>query len=451
LVHHLVGRSLADIIRRPLEIGVLAAFLFALNPRLSLIALIVAPPVVLAANRLGGSMRRGTRRIQEKVGDLAVRFQEAIDGIRIIQAFRAEAREVERFGAENDEYLRRAYRTGRVEAATSPLMEAITAVGIAGVLLAGGADVLAGGMTPGAFFTYAAMLMATYQPAKTLVSVHNDLQRAGAALDRIDGLLAERPAVADRPGARRLPGLERAIRFRGATVAFDGRTVLGPLDVEVRRGERVAVVGPSGAGKSTLLNLVPRFLDPATGAVEIDGIDLRDATTESIRSLIGLVTQETVLFHDTVEANIAYGRPGATRPEIERAARAAHAHGFIERLPRGYETLVGERGLALSGGERQRIAIARAILADPAVLLLDEATAALDSAAEREVQEALAGARAGRTTLEVAHRLSTVASADRILVLDAGRLVEEGRHGDLLRRGGLYANLWALQTARATG
>lgn len=445
LVQQLVGRSLADLLRRPLEIAVLTGFLVLLNPRLCLLALLVAPPVLFAANRLGASMRRGTRRIQEKVADLAVRFHEVIEGIRIVQGFRGEAREVARFRGETEEYLRRALRTGRVDAATNPLMEAITAVGIAAVILVGGLDVLAGRMTPGALFTFSAMLMATYQPAKTLVGVLNDLQRAGAALDRIDAVLAEIPAIAEAPGARDLPPLDRSIRFRGVRFSYGEAPVLDRVDVEIRRGERVAIVGPSGAGKSTLLNLVPRFLDPTEGSVEIDGVDLQGATLESLRGRIGIVTQETVLFHDTIAANVAYARPEAPRAAIEAAARIANAHDFVARLPEGYETVVGERGVRLSGGERQRIAIARAMLADPPILLLDEATSALDSAAEREVQEALGRARAGRTTVEVAHRLSTVAGADRIVVLDGGRVVEEGRHADLLARGGLYARLWALQ------
>jgi subfamily B ATP-binding cassette protein MsbA len=328
-------------------------------------------------------------------------------------------------------------------------MELLGALGMAGIIFYGGYNVILGHSTPGTFFSFLAALLMLYQPIKSLSSVQNIVQEGLAAATRVFGLMDREPEITDAPGAATLAPLAREITYAGVGFAYDGReNVLHDIDFTVRRGEVVALVGPSGAGKSTLLNLLPRFYDPTGGAIRIDGHDIRRVTLASLREQIGVVTQQTILFNDSVRHNVAYGRLTATQGEILHALQDAHAYDFVMALPEGLDTLIGEQGVRLSGGERQRLAIARALLKDPPILILDEATSSLDSESEREVQQALDRLIIGRTTLVIAHRLSTVRNADRIIAMEDGRIVEIGSHAELLAAGGLYRRLYEMQFAR---
>ncbi len=451
LVQHLASTVTADLVRRPFEIVFLVGLLVWFDPLLAGASLLVAPFVVGIVRVLGKSIRKRSARMQEGMADIAARLAETVGGIRIVQAFAAEETMKARFRRAAAEYLERARRAYLATAAATPATEFVTALAIAAIILYGGGTVIAGRLTPGSFFAFMAILMATYQPVKTLVNALSEASRAAAALDRVYAVLDTVPSIVSR--ANRPAEFRHELSLEKVTFSYDAvpkaeggsEAALVDITLSIRRGETVALVGPSGAGKSTLLSLLTRFHDPVAGRITLDGIDLRDLDLVSLRRLTGLVTQETFLFNDSIEANIALGRSGATRAEIEAAAEAAHILDFVRRLPDGFETVVGERGTRLSGGEKQRIAIARSLLVDPPILLLDEATSSLDSESEKHVQAAIERLIEGRTTLVIAHRLSTVQRADRIVVLDRGRIVEEGRHADLLARNGLYARLHAIQ------
>ena len=330
-----------------------------------------------------------------------------------------------------------------------PIMEFLGSLGMAGIIFYGGYAVIKGTSTPGTFFSFLAALLMLYQPIKSLSAVQNIVQEGLAAATRVFGLMDRDPEIKDRLGAVTLPPLQKDIVYQKVAFAYDnGRAVLQDIDLNVARGEIVALVGPSGAGKSTLLNLLPRFYEVTEGAITIDGVDIRDVTLNSLRAQIGVVTQQTILFNDTVRHNVLYGRLDASEADIIAALKAAHAYDFVAAMPEGLDTLIGEQGVRLSGGERQRLAIARALLKDPPILILDEATSSLDSESEREVQQALDSLIVGRTTLVIAHRLSTVRNAHRIVVLEDGRIVETGSHTDLLAAGGLYRRLYEMQFAQ---
>jgi subfamily B ATP-binding cassette protein MsbA len=326
-------------------------------------------------------------------------------------------------------------------------MEVLAAFGIMGALWYGGHQVIAGTMTPGDFFSFTAALALIYGPVRQLSRIMNTIQQSTASVERVFEILDTPPAIADRPGATALPGFTSTLRFEGVSFRYPGSPDLTLRDItlDIRRGEVVAFVGMSGAGKSTLIDLVPRFHDVTAGRITVDGHDVRDVTQASLRATIGVVTQETFLFSGSIHDNIAYGRPGATVDDVARAARQAHAEEFIRASPDGYATLVGERGVRLSGGQRQRLAIARAFLKDPPILILDEATSDLDAESEFMVQQALTDLMRGRTVLVIAHRLATVRNADRIVVVHEGRIAEVGRHDELLAREGVYRRLYALQ------
>jgi subfamily B ATP-binding cassette protein MsbA len=339
-------------------------------------------------------------------------------------------------------------RVQRVRAIPSPMMEALGGLAVAGVILYGGHQVVVGARSPGTFFSFITALLLAYQPLKVLAALNVGLQEGLAAAQRIFTVLDLEPAIRDRPGAVTLAASRGEIRFAG--VSFDypsGARALDGIDLVVPAGKRVALVGASGAGKSTILNLIPRFYEVGAGSIAIDGTDIRDATLASLRGAIALVSQEVSLFDDTIRANIGYGRLGADEADIVAAATAAAADGFIRDLPQGYDTEVGEHGIKLSGGQRQRIVIARAMLKNAPILLLDEATSALDTESERQFQAALRQLMRGRTSLVIAHRLSTVIDADLIYVIDQGRIVERGTHGELLHKGGAYARLYTMQFA----
>jgi subfamily B ATP-binding cassette protein MsbA len=443
-----VTGALPSYVRDGLTLVVMLANCFILDWRMSLVVFCGVPIALWPVLRLTKRLKALTVKAAADSGMLTATVQEALAGIRVVQAFGMERFESRRYVEQVDRYLRLVRRSYRVRAISSPLMEVMGAVGIAAAIWWVGGRILANEIEPGKFFTFIAAVMLLYQPVKQLGRVGQTAIAGVAAAERIYEVLDARSPVED-TGTRVLPPFREAIRFERIGFSYDGeRPVLRDFDLEIRRGEVVALVGAAGGGKTTVANLLPRFWDPGSGRVTIDGVDLREATLASVRAQISLVTQETVLFNDTVRANIAYGRPDLPLAQVERAARLADAHDFIVAMPRGYDTVVGERGSSLSGGQRQRIAIARAFLKDAPILVLDEATSALDTQTERLVQEALERLEEGRTTVAIAHRLSTVRNADQIVVLDGGRPVERGTHEELMALGGRYAGLVA-RDARA--
>ncbi|MEP7028124.1 MAG: ABC transporter ATP-binding protein, partial [Candidatus Eisenbacteria bacterium] len=415
--------------------------------KLALVSLLILPPVVFMVVWIGRRMRRRSEATQERMADVQAVLHETLANVRVVKSFHAEEWEAGRFARENDRYYRAFLRLKRMGEASSPITEYAMIVVASGVLWYGGQLIFRDHtLEPQNFILFVVALLTMMSPLKKLSNINSTMQEGLAAGDRIFRLLDTKATIADRPGARAVDGFHDAIRFEDVEFSYaEGGTVLERLSLTLRRGETVALVGPSGAGKSTIADLLPRFYDPTGGRITLDGHDMRDLRLADLRPLFGIVPQETILFHDTVARNIAYGRDDLPRERIEAAARAANAHEFISRLPEGYDTPIGERGVKLSGGERQRVAMARAVLKDPAILILDEATSALDSANEAQVQDAIEHLRHGRTALIIAHRLSTVQRADRILVLEHGKIVEEGRHAELLARGGLYAHLHGLQ------
>jgi ATP-binding cassette, subfamily B, bacterial MsbA len=446
-IQYAVSETLGDLMRESLSIVAYAGVLFYTDARLAVVCLTGAPLVVYPLVRLGQSVRRTTRRSQEALEHISHVSAEAFGGHRIVKAFGAEGREAEKF----DRASWHLYRTNmRVTSALSvlpPLMEFMGGVAFVGALWIGSQEISSGRLTSGDFVAFIAALFLMYAPAKKLSRVNANLQQALAASERVFDILDTHSEVHDRPGARPAAPFRRAIEFRDVTFAYagaDGATLDG-VNLTVEAGQMLAIVGRSGAGKTTLVNLLPRFYDVTGGAILLDGLDLREVGLASLRGQIGIVTQETVLFDDTIAANIAFGRPSATRAEIEAASRAAHAHEFIVSLDEGYETSIGERGQRLSGGQRQRLAIARALLRDSPILILDEATSSLDAESEMLVQEALSTLMRNRTSFVIAHRLSTVRRADAIVVIEHGRIVESGTHDALLARGGAYAKLYELQ------
>ena len=444
-----VAQTMGDLLRESATLVGLAGLLLYQDTGLALVCLTGAPVVVYPLIRLGQRVRRTTRRGQEELEHLSHISAEAFAGHRIVKAFAGEQYEQQRFDQASERLYRMNMKVTSSVSALPPLMEWLGAFAVVGVLWYGSREIAAGELTPGGFSLFVGAMLLMYAPIKRLSRVNANIQQALAAAERVFETLDARSEATDKPGARRLPPLERSIAFRDVSFAYDdapGEKVLDRVSFEVDAGQVVAVVGLSGAGKTTLVNLVPRFYEVTGGSIAIDGADIRDVTVESLRSQIGIVTQDTVLFDDTIGNNIAYAAPSASRDAVEAAARAAHAHEFIATLPAGYDTLIGDRGQRLSGGQRQRVAIARALLRNSPILILDEATSSLDAESELLVQDALAKLMLNRTAFVIAHRLSTVRRADRIVVLDHGRVQESGRHDDLLAANdSLYAKLYALQ------
>ena len=448
LVQRAVSETVGDLARESLTLVGSASLLFYYDAKLALVCMTAAPLVVYPIVRLGKRVRTVTRWSQEAQEHMSHVAGEAFTGHRIVKAFGAEGREATKFERASSTLFRTNLKVTRVLAVLPPLMEFLGGVAIAGALWYGSREIAQGRLTAGEFTSFVAALLLMYGPIKKLSRVNANLQQAMAASERIFELLDTHTEVGEQPGAVALPSFTGSIKFTDVSFGYDAgrdRSALRGVSFTVDAGQMVAIVGRSGAGKTTLVNLLPRFYDVTSGAITVDDHDIRDVTLASLRAQIGMVTQETVLFDDTIAANIAYGTPGATMAAIEAAARAANAHDFIVAQPQGYEATIGERGQRLSGGQRQRLAIARALLKDSPLLILDEATSALDSESERLVQQALATLLLNRTSFVIAHRLSTVQRADAIIVLERGRVVEIGKHHELVERGGTYARLYQMQ------
>lgn len=419
--------------------------------KLASIALIVLPVAFYPLFLFGSRLRRLATKRQETMANLSVALHESFSGARIVKAFGMENYEKRRFSGYNQSVLLYHLKTEWIEALSSPLMEFIGTIGVAAVIGYGGYQVVQGNSTPGTFFSFIAGVLMLYRPVKDLSRVNSVLQRGVASAMRVFAVLNEDNTLLEKPSAGELPPIREGIEFRHVSFAYEDKLVLRDINLRVRVGEVVALVGSSGGGKTTLANLVPRFYDVTRGAISIDGVDIRDVQIKSLRRQIAIVTQQSFLFNDTVRNNIAYGDIQGSEQDIIAAAKAAYAYDFIQQLPKGFDTVVGEQGVILSGGQRQRICIARALLKDAPILILDEATSSLDSESELEVQQALENLLQGRTTFVIAHRFSTVQSADRILVIADGKIVEEGTHDHLLARDGEYRRLYDIQFQKSSG
>jgi len=445
LMQNAVANRLLDLFQQSITLLVLLLLLLSTNFKLALISLVLAPVLVYPIVRFGKGMRRTSHRSQERMADLASLMTEGIRGHRVVKAFGMEEFEMTRFREATRRHLRVNLWAQMLANAAGPVVESLAVVGAAALLIFAGKAIRAGDLNVPALMQFLTTLLTMYDPIRKLNKVNLILQEAMAAGQRVSRLINAPNDIDERPGARTLDGVRERISYESVGFAYDDRQVLREVELTIRAGEIVAVVGPSGAGKSTLVNLLPRFFDPDSGKITIDGVDTRDLTLKSLRALIGIVTQDTVLFNDTVRNNIAYGRSDLPFERVREAAAAAYADEFIMELPHGYDTVIGESGLRLSGGQRQRLAIARALLKNAPILILDEATSHLDTHSEALVQKALYNLMQGRSTLVIAHRLSTVIKADRILVMDSGRIVEEGSHKQLLELGGSYKRLYDLQ------
>jgi subfamily B ATP-binding cassette protein MsbA len=453
LMANAVAGVLKDIFQQGLTFLAMLGVIFYQNWELAALSIVVIPLSAYTMVRMGQRLRNLATRGQERIGDMASLLQESLAGIRMVKAFGREETETLRFKASNKAFLQTTMKAIQVSSLGSSHMEVIGVIGVAVIVWYGGYLVIHDAMTPGAFFSFLAAMFMAYTPIRRLSGANNTIQQALSAAERVFEVL-DLDTEQDRDrGHVELSPITRALEFKGVTFRYErhGLDALSDIDLSIRAGETVAFVGSSGSGKTTLVSLVPRFYEPTEGRILIDGVDIRDCTLRSLRAQIGIVSQDVVLFDESVAVNIAYGRPDATKDDIVQAAKLAYAHEFIERLPSGYDTLIGERGVKLSGGERQRLAIARAILRDPAILILDEATSALDTESERVVQMALSNLMKNRTTLVIAHRLSTIQNADRIVVLDRGRIVEVGSHETLLLQNGPYKRLHAMQFQDVAG
>jgi subfamily B ATP-binding cassette protein MsbA len=436
-----------DALKEPLNILGFVVLLFMIKWQLAFLSLVVLPVAMLPIVKFGSKIRRRGTRAQEWRAEVNTILQETVSGIRVVKAFGMEEYENRRFREASSQVFRAFMRIWRVESLTSPVLEVLGGIGIIIAFGVGGHLVSIKSLTPGAFMAFLGALASLYQPVKRIGQINNVVQRGLAGMARVFELLDTRPEVPAHPDTVTLGRMQQGVGFHRVSFGYEPeRLVLRDVTFTAKMGEIVAIVGTSGAGKTTLVNLIPRFYDPTSGTITIDGVDIARATLPSLRQQMGIVTQETILFDDTILNNIAYGQSGVPPEKVMEAARIANATEFIEALPEGYRTRIGERGVRLSGGQRQRIAIARAIQKDPPILILDEATSALDAESERLVQEALDRLMENRTTFVIAHRLSTIIRADKILVLDEGGLVEQGTHAELMAAAGVYHRLYQSQS-----
>ncbi|MEE3046073.1 ABC transporter transmembrane domain-containing protein [uncultured Thalassospira sp.] len=447
-----VSSSLTGFGKDLLTAIVLIGVMFYQDWQLAIIAFTVFPAAILPIARLGKRMRKVSANTQQQIGEFATLLEQTFQGVRHVKAYGMEPYECSRMEKLVETVFRLSFKAQTVSARSSPIMESLGGAAITTIIIYGGSRVIDGASDPGSFFSFITALLLAYEPVKRLANINISLQSGLAASQRVFMVLDLEPEIKDAPDATELKVSGGNINFKNVAFSYNPEiTALRDIDLDIKAGETVALVGPSGAGKSTILNLIPRFYDIDAGAITIDGQDIRGVTLESLRKATALVSQEITLFDDTVRANIAYGRAGASDAEIEEAARHAAAHDFILQLEHGYDTIVGEHGVKLSGGQRQRIAIARAMLKNAPILLLDEATSALDTESERHIQGALSELMKGRTTLVIAHRLSTIVDADKICVINNGRVIEQGKHEELLELGGAYANLYNLQFSEENG
>ena len=445
LVQGAMTNAVTGLVRDLVTIIALIFVVFYRDFKLALIAIVVFPIAIYPLLQFGTLLKRYARRMLVSLEDITARLNETITGIRIVKAFAMEDYERDRFRVENEKLFQAFMRRFRIRALSNPVMETLGGVGVCAIVYYGGLQVIEGTSTPGTFFSFITALLMLYEPIKRLNEVYMTIQEGVSAGERIFEIVDTEFDVADKPDALVFNETPGQIVYDNVSFSYDHDTVFEGVNIKVKSGEAVAIVGESGVGKSTILDLLPRFYDVRSGAVRINNVDIRDMTQRSLREQIGMVTQQTILFDDTVRANIAYGKPELPIEDVVAAAKAAHAHDFISALPKGYDTIIGENGIKLSGGERQRIAIARALLKDAPILILDEATSNLDSDSERAVQKALEVLMEGRTTLVVAHRLSTIRNVNRIYVMARGGIVEQGAHDELLARNGEFARLHKLQ------
>lgn len=452
LIRDSITTGLTDLFDQPIQIiigfGVIAVVKLWFNISWSLIflSICVLPAILYPVRLLGRRLKKLSKQSQEKMGDINETLYETISGIRIVKAFSMEPYESDRFWKNNQQFYKLSMKTVKRMEVISPMAECAIFLCVGTVVLLAGKSIIEGTLSAGAFIVFIGALALMAKPVKRLARVYGILQTALAAGRRIFEILDEEPKVSERTDAKILPPLKEDVVLENVGFKYEDAEVLRDISLKAKRGEIVALVGPSGVGKTTLVNLIPRFYDPSNGSVKIDNIDIRDVTLKSLREQIGIVTQETILFNDTVSANIGYGRVDkSSQNEIIRAAKIANAHDFIVKMPSGYDTIIGERGFRLSGGEKQRLAIARAVFKNPPILILDEATSQLDTESEILVQKAIDNLMKRRTVFVIAHRLSTVKNATKILVLDKGSIVEEGTHNELMQSCGLYKGLYEMQ------
>ncbi len=441
MMQHAVSTVIVDLVQQPFVLVGTMGYIFYLDWKLSLGMVVLLPLCLIPVTYFGRRVRRFSLQGQQAMGDMTALLQESLTGLRIVKAFGMEPYEAERFNERANKVFRRLMKIARARAANDPVMVELAIIGLCGALFYAWWVQ----MPFNTLLAFALGFIVMYEPIKKISRLNIQIQQSSSSAERLFDIIDAPLDIVNRPDAQNFDEPLREIRFENVSFAYRDEPVLADVNLAVKAGQVIAVVGSSGSGKTTLVSLLPRFYDVAVGRLTLNGVDIRDLTLESLRGKIGLVTQETILFNDTVANNIRYGKMDATREEIEYAARRANAHLFIEKLPMGYETVIGERGSFLSGGEQQRLSIARALLRNPPILILDEATSALDTESERLVQEALDKLMADRTVFAIAHRLSTIQHADRIIVLDRGRIVEEGNHAKLLEKGGVYKYLYDLQ------